>query len=114
MAVAAISLFNDNIRSEVTDTLGLVPAIQVSLSHPHIGVRYAACQCVRSISRSVAVLRTNIVDSGIGLAAYRLFQKQDEDRQVTFAASSVVCNLVNECSPLRDVRGLLDSKDGVG
>ncbi|KAH9930763.1 ARM repeat-containing protein [Fomitopsis serialis] len=110
MAVAAISLFHDKIRCQVTDGLGLVPAIQVSLSHPHLGVRYAACQCVRSISRSVAVLRTNIVDSGVGMAAYRLFQKQDEDRQVTFAASSVVCNLVNECSPLRNVlidQGLL-------
>lgn len=110
IAVASISMFDDDIRSQVTDKLQLVPAIQTSLSHTHVGVRYAACQCVRAISRSVAVLRTNIVDSGLGMAAYQLFLKQDEDRRITFVASTVVCNLVNESSPLRDVlvtQGLL-------
>ena len=33
----------------------------------HVGTRYAACQCVRALSRAVAVLRTNIVDSGLGM-----------------------------------------------
>ncbi|KZT09593.1 ARM repeat-containing protein [Laetiporus sulphureus 93-53] len=110
-AVAMLSLFNDDIRCAVAGQLGLIPAIQISLSHPHIGIRYAACQCVRAISRSVAVLRTNMIDSGLGMAAYQVFQKQVEDRRITFAASSVVCNLVNECSPLRTMlleEGLLD------
>jgi len=109
-AVASISLFDDNIRAEVVDKQALIPAIQTSLTHPHIGVRYAACQCVRALSRSVAVLRTNIVDSGLGMAVFRMFLKQDEDRQITFAASSVICNLINDCSPLRTVvmdQGLL-------
>ncbi|KAI0929233.1 hypothetical protein AcW1_006226 [Taiwanofungus camphoratus] len=105
-AIAAISLFDDDIRCEVTDTLRLIPAIQASLGYQHVGVRYAACQCVRALSRSVAVLRTNIVDTGLGMAVYKLFQKEDEDRRVTFAASAVVCNLVNDCSPLRQM--LLD------
>lgn len=105
--MASISMFDDDIRSQVTDKLQLVPAIQTSLSHTHVGVRYAACQCVRAISRSVAVLRTNIVDSGLGMAAYQLFLKQDEDRRITFVASTVVCNLVNESSPLRDVRPMV-------
>ena len=33
----------------------------------HVGTRYAACQSVRALSRAVAVLRTNIVDSGLGM-----------------------------------------------
>ncbi|OCH93874.1 ARM repeat-containing protein [Obba rivulosa] len=109
--VAAISLFDDDIRCEVTGTLKLIPAIQVSLSHQHLGVRYAACQCVRAISRSVAVLRTNIVDTGLGMSVYQLFQKQNEDRRITYAASAVICNLVNDCSPLRPLlleRGVLE------
>ncbi|OBZ65761.1 Acetolactate synthase, mitochondrial [Grifola frondosa] len=100
-AIAAIALFENDIRCEVTDSLRLIPAIQTSLSHQHVGVRYAACQCVRALSRAVAVLRTNIVDTGLGLAVYQLFLKQDEDRRVTYAASAVVCNLVNDCSPLQ-------------
>ncbi|PCH37902.1 ARM repeat-containing protein [Wolfiporia cocos MD-104 SS10] len=100
-AVAYISLFADDIRVEVADTHKLIPAIQASLSHPHVGVRFAACHCARALSRAVAVLRTNIVDSGLGMAVYRLFRKADEDRHVAFAASAVVCNLVNDCSPLR-------------
>ncbi|KAL6300508.1 ARM repeat-containing protein [Sparassis latifolia] len=102
-AIAAISLFDDDIRGDVTDKLKLIPSIQTSLSHQHVGVRYAACQCVRALSRSVAVLRTNIVDTGLGMAVYQLFQKQDEDRRVTYAASAVICNLANDCSPLRTV-----------
>lgn len=51
----------------------------------------------------MSVLRTNIVDSGVGLDVFKIFQRQDEDRRVTFAASAVVCNLVADCSPLRSV-----------
>jgi hypothetical protein len=49
-------------------------------------------------------VRTSLLDSGLGLKVFRVFLKEDEDRRVTFAASSVICNLVNEFSPLRSVR----------
>jgi hypothetical protein len=42
------------------------------------------------------------------MAVYQVFLKEDEDRRVTFAASSVICNLVNDFSPLRTVRHLSD------
>ena len=84
--MAAISLFDDDIRSDVTDKLLLIPYINISLTHRHVGVRYAACQCVRALSRAVSVLRTNIVDSGLGLAVYQLFRKPDEDPRVMLAA----------------------------
>ena len=76
----------------------------MSLAHPYVGVRYAACQCARALSRAVSALRTNIVDTGLGLAVFRLFMKEDEDRQVMYAASTVVCNIVTDFSPLRSVR----------
>ncbi|CAL1705500.1 unnamed protein product [Somion occarium] len=99
--IASIALFDNDIRCEITDNLRLIPYIQASLTHRHVGVRYSACQCARALSRAVAVLRTNIVDTGLGLAVYRIFLKEDEDKRVTYAASAVVCNLVNDFSPLR-------------
>ena len=102
--MAAISLFDDDIRTEVTDELRLVPALLASLAHPSVGVRYAACQCARALSRAVSALRTNIVDTGLGMAVFQLFLKPDEDRQVTCAALTVVCNIVTDFSPLRVVR----------
>ncbi|KAI0333622.1 ARM repeat-containing protein [Cubamyces sp. BRFM 1775] len=100
-AVAAIALFDTDIRTAVTDELRLVPAIQASLSNRYVGVRYAACQCARALSRAVSALRTNIVDTGLGLAVFQLFLKTDEDRQVMHAASAVICNVVTNFSPLR-------------
>ncbi|KAI8989797.1 ARM repeat-containing protein [Trametes punicea] len=100
-AVAAIALFDTDIRTAVTDNLRLIPAIQVSLSNRYVGVRYAACQCARALSRAVSALRTNIVDTGLGLSVFQLFKKPDEDRRVMHAASAVICNIVTNFSPLR-------------
>ncbi|KAJ7904209.1 ARM repeat-containing protein [Mycena leptocephala] len=103
-AVAAIALFDNTIRRSVTDDLRLLAPIHAALAHRHVGVRYAACQCVRALSRAVAVLRTNIVDSGLGMAVFQIFKKDaDEDRRVTAAALAAVCNIVNEFSPLRPI-----------
>lgn len=99
--IAAISLFDNNIRREVADDLHLVPTIQVSLSHKNIGVRHAACTCLRALSRAVSIIRTNIVDSKIGMELFAIFKKEDEDSRVTFAALNTICNLVNDFSPLR-------------
>lgn len=104
-AVAAISLFDIDIRTAVTEELKLIPAIQASLSHQYVGVRYAACQCARALSRAVSALRTNIVDTGLGMSVFQLFMKQDEDRHVMHAASTVICNVVTDFSPLRKVCG---------
>ncbi|KAJ7036154.1 ARM repeat-containing protein [Mycena alexandri] len=102
--VAAIALFDNTIRRSVTDDMRLLAPIHSALSHRHVGVRYAACQCVRALSRAVAVLRTNIVDSGLGMAVFQIFKKEtDEDRRVTAAALAAVCNIVNEFSPLRPI-----------
>ncbi|TFK94820.1 ARM repeat-containing protein [Polyporus arcularius HHB13444] len=100
-AVAAIAMFDNDIRTAVTDELKIIPAVQVSLTHQYVGVRYAACQCARALSRAVSALRTNIVDTGLGMSVFQLFMKQDEDRQVMHAASTVVCNVVTDFSPLR-------------
>ena len=102
-AIAALSLWNNDIRREVAENYSLIAIIRASLSHPHTGVRFAACQCVRALSRLVAVVRTSLVDSGLGMKVYGVFLNEGEDRRVMFAASSVICNLVNDFSPLRPV-----------
>ncbi|KAF4608317.1 hypothetical protein EYR40_000661 [Pleurotus pulmonarius] len=108
--ISAMSLFDDNIRREVADEFELLPLIQSCMTHRHVGVRYASCQCVRAISRSVAVLRTSLVDSGLGLQVFDIFKKEEEDRRVTSAALAAVCNLLNDFCPLRPIlmdKGLL-------
>jgi len=48
------------------------------------------------------------MDGGLGMKVYGVFRNESEDRRVMFAASSVVCNLVNDFSPLRSVGGPSD------
>ncbi|TFL04249.1 armadillo-type protein [Pterulicium gracile] len=103
MAIASLSLSSEEIRRTITDSLDLIPLITTSITHHYVGVRYAACQCVRALSRAIAALRTNIMDSGLGLMVFEIFKKEEEDRRVTATALMVVCNLVNEHSPLRAV-----------
>ena len=62
---------------------------------------------MRVLGRAVEITRTNIDDSGLGTTVFQIFKKEDEDRNVTNAALSAVCNLVIEFSPLRLVRLLL-------
>jgi len=57
----------------MTDELGLLPHISRALrAKQHVGTRYAACQCVRGLSRTVAVSRTGLVDSGLGMDVLRI------------------------------------------
>jgi armadillo repeat-containing protein 8 len=99
--IAVLALIDNDIRRDVTDGQRLLPPLASALTHRHTGVRYAACQCVRALSRSVAVTRTSLVDSGLGTALFGVFAKEDEDRRVVHAALAAVCNLVNQYSPLR-------------
>lgn len=103
--LAALCLFDNNHRRTLTDpnTLNLTSCLLLSLVHPYAGVRFAACQCVRVIGRAVSALRTNIVDSGLGMGVFAVFKREGEERDVCGAALAAVCNIVNEFSPLRSV-----------
>lgn len=103
MAIAGLTIIDNEIRRRVSDTMHLFPAIRASLGHSRANVRYAACHCVRSLSRAVSVIRTNLIDTGLGMAVFESFKKKDEDRRVTYIALSAVCNLLNDFSPLREV-----------
>ncbi|CAK7263270.1 hypothetical protein SEPCBS57363_000469 [Sporothrix epigloea] len=64
------------------------------------GVLVAACNCVRMLSRSIAILRTTLEDAGVSAPIFRLLQHPDIEVQI--AAAGVICNLVTETSPMRE------------
>ncbi|KAN0076756.1 Armadillo-type fold [Tylopilus felleus] len=103
MTIASIALFDRVIKRDLADNIQLIPLLRACLTHKSVGVRVAACQCIRALSRDAAIIRTNLTDSGAGLALYQVFKKEDEDPRVIFAALATVCNLVNDFSPLRPV-----------
>lgn len=81
----------------------LLPLILDSFVHPFVGVRAAACHCIRALSRSVSVLRTDMVESEAqGLLVWLLREEENEVVKVT--ATAAVANLLLEFSPLRQVR----------
>lgn len=103
MTIASIALFDRVIKRDLADNIQLIPLFRACLAHKSVGVRVAASQCIRALSRDAAIIRTNLTDSGAGMALYQLFKKEDEDPRVIFAALAVVCNLLNDFSPLRPV-----------
>jgi armadillo repeat-containing protein 8 len=103
MAAAALTLQWDGVRRDLSSQ-AFFPCIHVCMSHPSVGVRYAACQCARVLCRSVSVLRTSVVDSGMGKVLFELVKNPDEDLRVKVAAMAGICNLLNDFSPMRTVR----------
>ncbi|KAF2146012.1 uncharacterized protein K452DRAFT_294623 [Aplosporella prunicola CBS 121167] len=60
----------------------------------------AACRAARSMSRSVSVLRTSMMDYGIGKPIYKLLKHPN--LEVCKAATDVLCNLLLQFSPMRE------------
>ncbi|KAI4720426.1 ARM repeat-containing protein [Aureobasidium sp. EXF-10727] len=67
-----------------------------------VPVLLAACHAATALSRSVSLLRTALIDAGITKPIYALLSFPDVEVQI--AATNVVCNLVLEFSPMRQVR----------
>lgn len=64
-------------------------------------VLIAACKVTRSLSRSVSVLRTSLIDHGIAQPVFDLLTYPNVKVQI--AATEVITNLVLEVSPMRTV-----------
>lgn len=103
MATAALTLHWDDIRRDLSSH-AFFPCVHLCMSHPNVGVRYAACQCARALCRSVSVLRTSVVDSGLGSTLFDIIKNPDEDNRVHVAALAGICNILNDFSPMRVVR----------
>ena len=125
-ALAAIASLKDEFRKSIIEN-GIVPFIIQSLK-PYIAdsiispfklpvddpsnsvavsenpkeIILAACALARGLSRSVSTLRTALMDAGLAAPLFQLLKHQDVEIQV--AATAVVCNLVLDFSPMRQVR----------
>lgn len=65
-----------------------------------VPVIIAACGAAQSMSRSVSVLRTSLIDGGIAKPLIQLLHHPVLEVQI--AATDVCCNLLPEFSPMRD------------
>jgi armadillo repeat-containing protein 8 len=102
IAIASLAMLRDDIRRELIDP-GIAPLVQSSMTHPHPAVRYSACQCARALTRSIHVLRTSVMDTGIGASLFGIVKNAEEDRRVRVIALDGLCNLLNDFSPFREV-----------
>lgn len=98
LALAAVSSLTESSRKSVIDSK-ILPIIVSSMSHQDTGVRAAACQCTRSLSRSVKNLRTSLVDAGVAGPLFQLLS--DESISVQTTASATLCNIVLDFSPMK-------------
>ncbi|KAI1297410.1 hypothetical protein EDD11_007140 [Mortierella claussenii] len=98
LALAAISQMKEDCRRQVIEAK-VLPYIVSAMSHPSVGVRAAACQCTRSLSRSMKNLRTSLVDAGIEVPLFQLLS--DSDPGVLSSATATLCNIVLDVSPMK-------------
>ena len=134
--MAALSFSHEPTRSLLAETSPpFLPHLHKALSHPSYGVRAAACQLARALSRTVAILRTSLVDSGVGEEVIQALKREvvahrrktggelmmdgmiredvgeddggDRAWTVEVAATATICNLIADFSPLKAVRTCL-------
>lgn len=85
------SLLNENVNDAPLSEYGNNPPSVIG----------KACYAVRMLSRSVNILRTALVDNMVSVPVFRLLRHADLEVQT--AATAVICNLVPNFSPMRDV-----------
>ena len=131
LALAALCFQHEPTRAYIAETNPpFLPHLLKALSHSSYGVRAAACQLTRALSRTVAILRTSLVDSGVAGEVIATLRRQvaasassstvksdgviksegmDEELMggreytVEVAATATLCNLIADFSPLKAV-----------
>ncbi|CEQ39304.1 SPOSA6832_00838 [Sporobolomyces salmonicolor] len=99
LALAAMTASSEVHRRMLLDA-HLLPHLLASLAHPAVGVRAAACHCIRALSRSVNVLRTDLVESHAEGPLVQLL-RDNENEVVKVTATAAVANLLLDFSPMR-------------
>jgi hypothetical protein len=123
-AIAALCAFHEPAKQKAI-SLGILPLLNRSLHSSAYSTRTAACQVARVLSRSIAILRTTLVDSGVAKSVVELlraeeqiyagnggYDKDTKDRlsasgAVLTAATATICNLICEFPPMQTVSGMI-------
>jgi hypothetical protein len=104
------AVIDSGVISNIIDSLAPISAFDSSVLPSKNGntipVLLAACHAATALSRSVSLLRTALIDAGITKPIYALLAFPDIEVQI--AATNVICNLVLEFSPMRQVRTSAD------
>lgn len=121
-AIATLCTFHEPAKQKAI-SLGILPLINHSLQSPAYATRTAACQVARVLSRSIAILRTTLVDSGVAKNVVGLLRAEEQvyatnggyekdakrrtstTSTVLSAATATICNLICEFSPMQTVSG---------
>ncbi|KAI5862321.1 ARM repeat-containing protein [Durotheca rogersii] len=101
-AIGALATFKDEYRKAIVDQEAIHYIVESVAQNPGnpIPVVIAACYAVRTLSRSVNILRTALVDHAVSMPLFELLRHHDIEVQV--AATAAVCNLVMDFSPMRE------------
>ncbi|KAK2735709.1 hypothetical protein FQN57_001158 [Myotisia sp. PD_48] len=117
-ALAALALFTEEYRKTICEA-GVVPTIIESMKswdpavlaagaigtpaaldgYP-IPVLHAACAAAKSLTRSVCILRTSLIDAGVAGPVCNLVRHHDVEVQI--AATAVFSNLALDFSPMKE------------
>jgi hypothetical protein len=115
LALAAIAGDQDSLRKMVIEMGAATHIIEALVPYTETGsgtassakdgnpdsVLIAACKVTRSLSRSVSVLRTSLIDHGVAQPVFELLTHPNVKVQI--AATEVITNLVLDVSPMRTV-----------
>lgn len=119
-AIATLCTFHEPAKQKAI-SLGILPLLNRSLQSPAYATRTAACQVARVLSRSIAILRTTLVDSGVAKNVVGLLRAEEQiyaanggyekdvkrrlptTSTVLSAATATICNLICEFSPMQTV-----------
>ncbi|KAN0043076.1 hypothetical protein ACTA71_010711 [Dictyostelium dimigraforme] len=97
-AIAVLCSSREDSRKQVVDAK-IIPQIISSLNSSNYAIRAAACNCTKSLSRSIKQLRTSLFDCTIATPLLRLLD--DQSLEVRVSASATLCNLVLDFSPMK-------------
>ncbi|KAI0181382.1 ARM repeat-containing protein [Hypoxylon sp. FL1284] len=101
-AIGALATFKEEYRKAIVDQEAIhyiVESLNQTAENP-VSVVIAACYAVRMLSRSVNILRTALIDHDASTPLFKLLRHPDVELQM--AAADAMCNMVMDCSPMRD------------
>lgn len=98
---ASLASNDEDIRKRIIETDNLMSEVMVGIDDTSIKVKLAALQCLHSLSRSVQQLRTQFADHQVWLPLRHMLQHSRFE--VIMLSSSILCNLLLEFSPSKQV-----------